>query len=822
MNQEFTERVRRIITKTSKEIASRLGSDHVGPEHLLLALIQEGSGVGCEALRRLNVDLDILHAEIEKRIRGPIGMPSLNDIQLTSKALKVIDLAREEAHAMQINFIGTEHLLLGIIRDGENVASQTMEAYNVNIETARTIVQKIMSGDAVSPAGTPSKKKSKTPALDAFGRDLTELAKENKLDPVIGRDDEIERVLQILCRRTKNNPVLLGEPGVGKTAIVEGIAQRIVAHSAPELLVGKRLLTLDLASVVAGTKYRGQFEERMKTIMQEIRKSDDIIMFIDELHTLIGAGAAEGAIDASNMLKPALARGEIQCIGATTLEEYRKYIERDGALERRFQTVNVNPPSVDDTLKILHGLKDKYEQFHGVSYSEDAMEAAVKLSDRYITGRFLPDKAIDLIDESGARARMKSQSKPPDFKAMKHEIEQLQIEKDNAIQNQEYERASHIRDVQKKLKIKYETEETKWEALKEKNQKQNLIDAEDIAYIVSKWTGIPSIKLEQKESEKLLHMEDELRKRVVGQEEAIQSVSRSIRRARAGLKNVKRPIGSFIFLGPTGVGKTELARALAGFLFEDDDALIRIDMSEYMEKFAVSRLVGAPPGYVGHDEGGQLTEKVRRRPYSVVLFDEIEKAHPDMFNILLQVLDDGRLTDSNGRTVDFRNTVMIMTSNLGTRSINKPSGLGFQVEGGAITYDNMKGAVMEELKKTFNPEFLNRVDENVVFHQLSEEHILQIIDIMLKDIKERLTERGLGLELSQEVKNYIVKQGYDPANGARPLRRSLQMYIENPLSEELLRGKFKEGDMIVAEMDNDVIVFHLKNPDLALEPATSS
>ena len=823
MNQEFTERVKRIITTIAKEEAARLGHDYIGPEHILLALIREGNGIGCDTLRQLNVDMELLSSELEKRIKGPAGMPTLGNIGYTPRAHKVIELSREEAKSMNVNYVGTEHLLLGLIREAESLAAQALDAFGVNIESARQMVQRLLGGDSAqgTKESAGAKKKSKTPALDTFGRDLTELAKEGKLDPVIGRDNEIERVLQILCRRTKNNPVLLGEPGVGKTAIVEGIAQRIIAKDTPDLLCEKRLLTLDLASVVAGTKYRGQFEERMKAIMQEIRRSDDIILFIDELHTLIGAGAAEGAIDASNMLKPALARGELQCVGATTLEEYRKFIERDGALERRFQTVSVDPPSEDDTFRILEGLRDKYQQFHGVTYTDEALDAAVKLSNRYISGRFLPDKAIDLMDEAGARCRLKSQNRPPDFKTMKEEIDQVVTDKENAIRGQDYEKAARLRDIERRLKNKFEAETKQWDETREQVQKKNVIGAEDIAYIVSKWTGIPSIRLEQKESDKLLQMEKELRNRVIGQDEAIFAISRSIRRARAGLKNIKRPIGSFIFLGPTGVGKTELARALAAFMFDDETALIRIDMSEYMEKFAVSRLVGAPPGYVGHDEGGQLTEKVRRRPYSVVLFDEIEKAHPDVFNILLQVLDDGRLTDSNGRTVDFRNTVLIMTSNLGTRFIHTNSTLGFHSDEAGTNYDSMKDKVMEELKKTFNPEFLNRVDEMVVFHQLVEEHIYQIIDIMMKDIYERLAERDIKLDLTREARTFLVKKGYDPANGARPLRRSLQRYVEDPLSEELLRGKFKSGDSIQADVENEMLVFQLHNPDLAMEPATS-
>jgi ATP-dependent Clp protease ATP-binding subunit ClpC len=638
------------------------------------------------------------------------------------------------------------------------------------------------------------------------------------LDPVIGREDEIERVLQILCRRTKNNPVLVGEPGVGKTAIVEGIAQRIIGGKAPDILSSRRVLTLDLAAVIAGTKYRGQFEERMKAIMQEIRRSDDIILFIDELHTLIGAGAAEGAIDASSMLKPALARGELQCIGATTLEDYRKYVERDGALERRFQTVIVEPPSVNDTIQILKGLRNKYQEFHDVTITDSAVEAAAKLADRYISDRFLPDKAIDVIDEAGARARLKSHTRPPDFKELEKEIEMVRIEKDAAIKSQEYEKAARLRDSERKLRVRFDEEKKQWEEQKSRMQQQNQISEEDIAYIVSKWTGIPVVKLEEKEQEKLLRMPEELRKRIIGQEEALEAVSRAIRRARAGLKYQKHPVGSFIFLGPTGVGKTELARALAEFMFGDEDSLIRIDMSEYMEKFSVSRLVGAPPGYIGHDEGGQLTEKVRRKPYCVVLLDEIEKAHPDVFNILLQVLDDGRLTDATGRTVDFRNSVVIMTSNLGARLIQQSGSLGFHTAEATASYQQMKEKILGELKKTFNPEFLNRVDEVVVFHSLDKPEIISIIDLMLIEMKERLAEQGLTLRLTDTAKEFICQHGFDPTNGARPLRRALQRYVEDPLSEELLRGRFKDGNEIIADLGNEMIIFQSQAKSVDLVP----
>jgi ATP-dependent Clp protease ATP-binding subunit ClpC len=803
---EFTERAKKIVTHIAREEAARLGHDYIGTEHILLALLREGSGVGVEAVQRLNVDIDLLRHEVEKLSKAGSGVPTLGDVPYTPRARKVIDLAKEEAQHLSHSYIGTEHILLGLIREGEGVAFKALDSFGVTLEAARNQIVSLLGGSLSSAA--LGKKKSKTPALDTFGRDLTELAREGKLDPVIGREDEIERVLQILCRRTKNNPVLVGEPGVGKTAIVEGIAQRIVSGKAPDILANRRLLTLDLAAVIAGTKYRGQFEERMKAIMQEIRRSDDIILFIDELHTLIGAGAAEGAIDASSMLKPALARGELQCIGATTLEDYRKYVERDGALERRFQTVIIDPPTVNDTILILKGLREKYQEFHDVTITESAIEAAAKLADRYISGRFLPDKAIDVIDEAGARARLKSHTRPPDFKELEKEIESVRLEKEAAIKAQEYEKAARLRDQERKLRLKYEVEKKQWEEQKTRIQQENQISEEDIAYIVSKWTGIPVVKLEEKEQEKLLRMPDELRKRIVGQDEALEVVSRAIRRARAGLKYHKRPVGSFIFLGPTGVGKTELARALAEFLFGDESALVRIDMSEYMEKFSVSRLVGAPPGYIGHDEGGQLTEKVRRKPYCVVLLDEIEKAHPEVFNILLQVLDDGRLTDATGRTVDFRNSIMIMTSNLGARLIQHSGSLGFHTAEAEASYQSMKDKILGELKKTFNPEFLNRVDELVVFHSLGKQEIINIIDLMLIEMKERLGEQGLTLTLTEAAKEFICAQGFDAANGARPLRRALQRYLEDPLSEELLRGRFKDGEEIIADLgNNDMIIF---------------
>jgi ATP-dependent Clp protease ATP-binding subunit ClpC len=719
----------------------------------------------------------------------------------------VLELAVEEAQALGHNYIGTEHVLLGLIREGEGVASKVLEQFNVRIDKAREMTIYLLGGNL--PKFTQGQMKTTTPSLDTFGRDLTQLARENKLDPVIGRESEIERVIQILCRRTKNNPVLIGEPGVGKTAIAEGLAQKIVNNLVPELLQGKRIVTLDLAAVVAGTKYRGEFEERLKSVMQEIKiAGSGIILFIDELHTLVGAGAAEGAIDASNMLKPALARGEVQCIGATTMDEYRKYIEKDGALERRFQSIKVEAPNPEEAIQILKGLRDRYESHHRVHYTDDSLVAAVRLSDRYITGRLLPDKAIDVMDEAGARSRLSSTVIPPDLKEIESRIEKTSQEKEAAIKAQEFEHAAHLRDSIKDLRQKKEEIKRQWE--RTRNQNVINVTAEDIAVIISQWTGVPIFKLEEKESAKLLRMEEELHHRIVGQEEAISAISRSIRRSRAGVADPKRPIGSFVFLGPTGVGKTEMARALAAFLFEDETTLIRIDMSEYMEKFAVSRLVGAPPGYIGHDEGGQLTEKIRRNPYSVILFDEIEKAHPDVFNILLQILEDGRLTDNNGRTVDFKNTVIIMTSNLGARSIEKTGSLGFQSAGADMAHQTMKDKVMVEVKKLFNPEFLNRVDEVVVFHSLDRADLEKIVEMIVGLLNRRLLEKGIKLIITPEIKEFLIEKGYNPQMGARPLRRAVQRYLEDPVAERMLRGEIKDGYTVLTRPGNDTVEFEVK------------
>jgi len=714
-------------------------------------------------------------------------------VPFTPRSKKALELAAEEARALGHNYIGTEHLLLGLIREGEGVASQVLLNLGLDLNRVRSEIMELL-GSATPGFGAQPQSKSKTPALDAFGRDLTALAREGKLDPVIGRKNEIERVIQILARRTKNNPVLLGEAGVGKTAIVEGLAQQIVMSNVPEVLIGKRIVALDLALMIAGTKYRGQFEERIKAVMDEIKRSRDVMIFIDELHMLVGAGAAEGAIDASNILKPALSRGEIQCIGATTPDEYRKYIEKDAALERRFQTIMVDPPSVEETVEILKGLRDKYERHHNVEYLDEAIVAAAKFSDRYISGRFLPDKAIDLLDESGSRARLATLIVPPNIKQLEVNVEELKKEKEIFIKNQDFEKAASLRDQERQARQKLDEEKKKWQEERAKSRPK--ITEEDIATIVSKITGIPIVRLEQKESEKLLKIEEELRQRVVGQDEALAVIGRSVRRSRAGIKDPRRPIGSFIFLGPTGVGKTLLARALAEFMFGDENALLQLDMSEYMEKFNVSRLVGAPPGYVGYEEGGQLTEKIRRRPYAVILLDEIEKAHPDVFNILLQVLEDGRLTDSFGRKVDFRNCIIIMTSNVGAELLRKQGALGFKAQSGDMSYQQMKERLLEEVKKTFKPEFLNRIDDVIVFRPLEKSDLFRIIDIEIAEVQARLSDQKVILSLNQEAKEFLTEKGFDPVFGARPLKRTIQRYIEDPLAEEIIGSRIKEGSTV--------------------------
>ncbi len=814
MFNRFTERARKVIL-LAKEEAKRFNHDYIGTEHILLGLIREGEGVAAAVLQNLGLSSDQIRLEVEKLVQlGPSTIVS-GDIPFTPKAKKVIELAMDEARNLGHNYIGTEHLLLGLIREGEGIAAQVLVNLGLDLGKVRQEVMELLGSTApggYGVGGSPPAK-TKTPALDAFGRDLTQLAREGKLDPVIGRKNEIERVVQILSRRTKNNPVLLGEAGVGKTAIVEGLAQQIVHGEVPEMLKDKRVIILDLALMVAGTKYRGQFEERIKSVMDEIKRSENVTIFIDELHTLVGAGGAEGAIDASNILKPALARGEIQCIGATTLDEYRKYIEKDAALERRFQTIVVEPPTVEETIEILKGLRDRYEAHHKVKYSDAALEAAARLSDRYISGRFLPDKAVDLMDESGSRARLSVLMAPPNLKQIEERIEQLRREKEASVKGQDFEKAAALRDQERETRAELERMKRDW--ARTKAETQPVITVEDIAHIVSKWTGIPLFRLEEKEGQKLLRMEEEVHKRVVGQDEAIQAIANAIRRSRAGLKDPRRPIGSFIFLGPTGVGKTLLARALAEFLFGDEEAIIQVDMSEYMEKFNVSRLVGAPPGYVGYEEGGQLTEKVRRRPYSVVLLDELEKAHPDVFNLLLQVLEEGRLTDSFGRKVDFKNTVLIMTSNIGTELLRKQGSLGFRAPKEDVTYQDMKTQLLDEMKKVFKPEFLNRVDDTIVFRPLNREDLQKIVEIEIEEVQARVREQGIAIEISPVAKEFLIEKGFDPVYGARPLKRTIARYLEDTLAQEIIAGHLKEGSSILVDLDpekKDHLIFRSTAP----------
>ena len=835
MYERFTDRARKVMQLANQE-AQRFNHEYIGTEHMLLGLVKEGTGVAANVLKNLEVDLRKIRLEVEKLVQSGPEMITMGKLPQTPRAKKVIEYSMEEARNLNHNFVGTEHILLGLLREQEGVAAQVLMNLGLKLEEVREEVLNLLGNgleggeggerggrEGGSEGGTSTKSgKSKTPALDSFGRDLTELAKQGKLDPVIGRQMEIERAIQILCRRTKNNPVLLGEAGVGKTAIVEGFAQRVINGEVPEILSDKRIVVLDLAMMVAGTKYRGQFEERIKAVMNEVRRAKNTILFIDELHTLVGAGGAEGAIDAANVLKPALSRGEIQCIGATTLDEYRKYIEKDNALARRFQEVIVDPTGMDETVEILKGLRKRYEDHHRVQITDDAIVSAVDLSSRYITGRCLPDKAIDVIDEAGARIRLRTMTRPPDLKEIDEDIERLNNEKEDAVANQDFEKAANLRDQAEKLRKKKDQIKQEW---REKSQQTDgVVDEEVIAEVISKMTGIPLTRLSTEDSLRLMKMEDELHGRVISQDAAIKAISKAVRRSRSGLKDPKRPIGSFMFAGPTGVGKTLLAKALAEFMFGDEEALITIDMSEYMEKHNLSRLIGAPPGYVGYEEGGQLTEKIRRRPYAVVLLDEIEKAHSDIFNMLLQVMEEGRLTDSFGRNVDFRNVILIMTTNVGAHAIKNESALGFSGGGDDANFENMKERVFDEIQKAFRPEFLNRLsDEPIIFRHLEKKDLKSVIDLELKKIRERLSERGYELVLSQDAKEFLIKKGTNLDYGARPLRRALENYVEDPLSEELLQGTFTGKNKINVDVnrDSDGRMKHLKFDGEFVEPPES-
>ena len=819
MFERFTERARQVVVLAQEE-ARILKHNYIGTEHILLGLLREEEGLAARVLESLDITVERVRAQVV-RIVGSGEEVTSGQIPFTPRAKKVLELALREALSLGHNYIGTEHILLGLVRENEGVAARILLDFDADSEKIRNEVIRMLSGpggrrqgQSGSGGGAQGEGKKSSKLLDQFGRNLTRLASEGKLDPVVGRETEIERIMQILSRRTKNNPVLIGEPGVGKTAVVEGLASRITSGEVPELLRNKQIYTLDLAALVAGSKYRGEFEERLKKVMKEITQRGDIILFIDELHNLVGAGAAEGAIDAASILKPALARGELQTIGATTLDEYRKYLERDSALERRFQQIRVDQPSIEETEQILKGLRERYEQHHRIEITDEALHAAAELADRYISDRFLPDKAIDLIDEAASRMRIKSMTSPPVYRDLEEDIEKTRREKEAAIEAQEFEKAANLRDQERQLTNKKRTLEEQWRS--GETGQRPAIGEEEIADIVSMWTGIPVFKLTEAETQKLMRMEDELHKRVIGQQPAIEAVSKAIRRSRAGLKDPKRPTGSFIFLGPSGVGKTELARTLAEFLFGDEDAMVRIDMSEYMEKHSVSRLVGSPPGYIGYDEGGQLTEAVRRKPYSVLLLDEIEKAHPDVFNILLQILEDGRLTDAQGRTVDFRHAIVIMTSNVGASEIARNTPLGFAVSDDetGITYDDMKNRIMGELKKIFRPEFLNRIDEVIVFHKLQKEEIREIVDLLLRRIRESMAERELSLNLTDEAKDILVDKGWDPAMGARPLRRAIQRYIEDPLADEVLRSNLDPGSTV--EVDKKADVEEGKDPEVEI------
>ena len=810
----FTPRAQQVLALARKE-ADRFNHNYVGTEHLLLGLIKLGQGVAVNVLQKMGLDLETVRMEVEKQIGTGPETKMVGNIPYTPRVKKVLALAQKEAKQLNHNYVGTEHILLGLLREGEGAAARILKSLDVDIERCRNeILKELDPNFTPSEGGTEegeaapgaSKKELKTPALRMFGRDLTELARKNELDPVVGRHNEIERVIQILCRRTKNNPVLLGEAGVGKTAIVEGLAQEIAKGNVPEILRDKRVVTLDLALMVAGTKYRGQFEERIKAVMDEIKRSKNVILFVDELHTIVGAGSAEGAMDASNIVKPALSRGELQIVGATTMNEYRKYIEKDAALERRFQTILVEPPSIDQTVEILKGLRPKYEEHHHAKFSDEALVAASRLSDRYITGRFLPDKAIDVVDEAGARARIQALTRPPDIQDMEKDIEKLKLEKEAAIKAQDFELAASLRDKEKQARDKLEQVMGEWRQARE--EKEVVITEDDIMHIVAKWTGIPLNRIEQKDAEKLLRMEEELRKTVIGQEEALIAISKALRRSRADLKDPNRPIGSFVFLGPTGVGKTLMARALAEFMFGDQDALIQLDMSEYMEKFNVSRLVGSPPGYVGYEEGGQLTEKVRRRPYAVVLFDEIEKAHPDVMNMLLQILEDGHLTDSLGRKVDFRNCCIIMTSNVGAETVRKAAGLGFAPMKEEHNYEDMKGKLLDEAKRAFKPEFMNRLDDIIVFRNLNKPDMVKIVELEVAKVKGRLKYKDVEIALTAAATDFIIEKGYDPQLGARPLRRAVEKYLQDPLAEEILRGNIKPSETVEVTLGDGKLIFN--------------
>jgi len=829
MFERFTDRARKVMALANQE-AQRFNHEYIGTEHILLGLVKEGSGVGATVLKNLDIDLRKVRLEVEKLVKSGPDMVTMGKLPQTPRAKKVIEYAIEEARNLGHNYVGTEHLLLGLLREKDGVAAQVLMNLGLRLEEVREEVLNLL-GAGVESEGGPSGEakgeaksgKSKTPALDSFGRDLTELAREGSLDPVIGRANEIERVVQILCRRTKNNPVLLGEAGVGKTAIVEGLAQKIVTNDVPEILADKRIVVLDLAMMVAGTKYRGQFEERIKAVMNEVRRAKNVILFIDELHTLVGAGGAEGAIDASNVLKPSLSRGEIQCIGATTLDEHRKYIEKDRALARRFQSIIVEPPNKEEAVEILRGLRDRYEAHHRVQITEEALKAAVELSTRYISDRCLPDKAIDVIDEAGARVRLKSMTKPPNLAEIEEQIERLSIEKDEAVKNADYERAAELRDQAEAMRKKKEDMQKQWR--EQAKEVDGVVDEEVVAEVVSKMTGVPLTRLEKKESQRLLELEKELHKRVVSQDDAITSVAKKIRNARAGLKDPSRPIGSFLFLGPSGVGKTLLSKAIAEFMFGSEEALVQIDMSEYMEKHNVSRLIGAPPGYVGYEEGGQLTERIRRRPYAVVLLDEIEKAHPDVFNTLLQVMEEGRLTDNVGRIVDFKNTILIMTSNIGADLIKSGGigGFGLRPRGEEYSFDNMKKSLLREVEKYFRPEFINRLDDTIIFRPLTKDNLYNIIDIEMKKMARRLSEQGIKLELSVEARDFLIDKGYNPDFGARPLRRAIEQNIEDQLSESILRGDFKGMNLVRITRDGERLKFETTPgaPEIPPEPAAA-